>query len=63
MQFLSEVMEMVVWLGHGTFATKATGPETAKDTEREREKEKGKKTERERETERERGGATELDAK
>ena len=56
-------MEMVVWLGHGTFATKATGPETAKDTEREREKEKGKKTERERETERERGGATELDAK
>ena len=39
-QFLSKVMEMVLWLGHGTFATKATDSQRQPETQREREKEK-----------------------
>ena len=56
-------MDMVLWLGHGTFATKATDGQRQPETHRERERKRKrseKKTERERETERERGAQASL---
>ena len=49
-------MDMVLWLGHGTFATKATDGQRQPETQREREREVKKKL-NEKERQRERGGA------
>ena len=55
-------MDMVLWLGHGTFATKTTDGQRQPETQRERER-KRKETnlnEKERQRERERGAQASL---